>query len=256
MDEIQDTTQKRVLIGVGVAVAAVAVLLGALVLAGGDDDDDGATSASSSTTLSTTTTSTAPSTTTTTAPAAPAITPADLDAALFPDLSGDDRYDDPVDLARAFATETLGFRDDVAVGAFAAGDAQSGEVEVSAIETVPTTVLVRKVGDGSWAVIGAVTESIELATPANGSPIRSVQPVLGRAYAFEGQVDVALYADGSEDPIAQTFVTGRGDGVLGPFEGDLEFQVPNGATRGLLVLTSASGEDGSTMAATAIRVRF
>jgi hypothetical protein len=65
---------------------------------------------------------------------------------------------------------------------------------------------------------------------------------------------VLLFADGSTEPIARTFVTGRGDGVLGPFEGALEFDVPDGAERGTLVLISPSGEDGSTIAAAAVRV--
>ena len=98
-------------------------------------------------------------------------------------------------------------------------------------------VLVRQLGDGSWFVIGATTETIVLTTPANGARITSVQPLLGEASAFEGHVDVALYADGRGSPIATTFVTGRGDGVLGQFEGGLDFDVPDGATHGTLVLT-------------------
>jgi hypothetical protein len=216
----------------------------------GDDDDGGDTTttiASSTTSVTSTSTTVATSST---------IAADDLDAAVFPDLTGTERFSDPVALARAFATGPLGFRDDVEVGSFAAGDSRSGEVEVSAVSGLPTTVLVRQLGDGSWFVIGATTETIVLSTPANRARITPVQPLLGEASAFEGQVNVALYADGRGSPIATTFVTGRGDGVLGPFEGELDFEVPDGATHGTLVLTSPSGEDGSTIAATAIRVRF
>jgi len=250
MDAPQDPTQKRVLIGLGVVVAVVALILGIFALAGGDDDDgDTTTTIGSSTTSSVTSTSTTVATTTT-------VAADDLDAAVFPDLTGTERFGDPVALARAFATGPLGFRDDLTVGSFAAGDSRSGEVEVSAVAGQPTTVLVRQLGDGSWFVIGATTETIVLSTPANRARITSVQPLLGEASAFEGHVAVALYADGRGSPIATTFVTGRGDGVLGPFEGELAFDVPDGATHGTLVLTSPSGEDGSTISATAIRVRF
>ena len=64
------------------------------------------------------------------------------------------------------------------------------------------------------------------------------------------------WADGSNAPIGATNVLGRGDGVLGDFEGELAFTVPEGATHGVLVLSEASAEDGTTVAATAIRVRF
>jgi hypothetical protein len=67
---------------------------------------------------------------------------------------------------------------------------------------------------------------------------------------------VQLYADGSNAPLGATNVLGRGDGVLGEFDGSIEFTVPEGATHGLLVLSEGSAEDGTTVAATAIRVRF
>ena len=59
-------------------------------------------------------------------------------------------------------------------------------------------------------------------------------------------MQVRLYADGVQEPIGETFVTGRGDGVLGDFTGEIEFTNDTGATHGVLVLNSASGEDGAT----------
>lgn len=250
MQAPQDPTERRVLVAVGVVVAVVAVLLVVVSLAG-DDDEQG-----KATTSTTATTTTTPSTSSSTSAPATTVAAADADAAVFPDISGTDRFSDPVALARAFATGPLGFRDDVSVGPFAAGDSRSGEVEVSSIDGVATRVLMRQLGGDAWFVIGATTDSIVLTTPSNRARITSVQPLLGEASAYEGHVNVTLYVDGDPVPIVTTFVTGRGDGELGRFEGELEFQVPDGVTRGVLVLSSPSGQDGSTVAAVAIRVRF
>ena len=83
--------------------------------------------------------------------------------------------------------------------------------------TPPTTVLVRQITDGSWVVLSARTESIRLDTPIGHTRISPPQPLIGAAYAFEGRVNVMLYADGDDVPIATSFVMGRGDGVLGDF---------------------------------------
>jgi hypothetical protein len=150
----------------------------------------------------------------------------------------------------------LGFVDPI-VGDFAQGDTRSGEVEVrSFAQGKPTTVLVRQLEDDTWFVLGASVESIRLDTPEAGAPISSPEQLTGAASAFEGTVDVRLFVDGVTDPIAETFVTGRGDGVLGDFTGELTFDLPAGAQHGALVLSEASAEDGSTVAATVIRVHF
>jgi len=51
-------------------------------------------------------------------------------------------------------------------------------------------------------------------------------------------------------------VTGRGDGVLGDFTGELEFTDDTGATHGVLLLNGTSGEDGGATEVYAIRVRL
>ena len=76
------------------------------------------------------------------------------------------------------------------------------------------------------------------------------------AYAFEGTVQVRLYADGVQEPIGETFVTGRGDGVLGDFTGELEFNNDGGSEHGSLVMFTESGEDGAPVEAFAIRVEL
>lgn len=235
--------QRKVLIGIVVAVAAVAIALVAVVAGGGDDEG-------TTTTTRPTTTTVTPSTTTT-------VADADLAIAAYPDLAAGDRATDPVALARAFAVEVLGFRDDVVAGALQQGDARSGEVQVHPASTSAiTTVQVRQISDDSWVVVGAATDTIELTAPVTGAVLGSPEPLRGAASAFEGHVDVRLLVDGTAEPVATTFVTGRGDGTLGPFEGQLRFTAPEGARYGVLVLTAPNGEDGSTNAATAVRVRI
>lgn len=243
------TNRNRVLLGIGAVAAAAAVVVGVLAFTGDDEKID--TAGSTSTTAGGSS-STTPSTSTTTAPT-PGV---DQAVAVFPDASTSRRFDDPVAASRAFAIELLGFNDPV-MGTFAQGDNRSGEVEVrSFAQGAPTTVLVRKLQDDTWFVIGASVASIRLDTPAQGARITSPQPLKGAAYAFEGQVNVRLYADGVADPIAETFVMGRGDGVLADFTGSLDFTAPAGAKYGTLVLYEPSAKDGSTSAATVIRVAF
>jgi hypothetical protein len=244
------TNQKRVILVVGSLVAVVALVLGIIIAT--QDDDDPETTGSSSTT-----TTVAPSSTTTTAASTTSTTidPDDLDLAAFPDLRSGDRYDDPVSLVRAFATEVLGFDTDLRLSELQQGDARSGEVVVSpATGSLETTVAVRQLADGAWVVVAANTPTIQLETPIARTRLASPQPLIGAASAFEGNVLVQLYADGSNAPIGATNVLGRGDGVLGDFEGEIEFDDPTGATHGVLVLTSDSGEDGAPIEAAVLRV--
>jgi hypothetical protein len=243
--------QKRAIFVVGALIAVVALVLGLVIAAQDDDEPDATTATSTSTTASSTTSTAAASTTSTT------VDPDDVDLAAYPDLRSGDRFDDPVGLVRAFATELLGFDTDLVLSDFRQGDSRSGEVVVSpAVGTQETTVAVRQLADGAWVVVGADTPTIQLDTPVARTEITSPQPLIGRASAFEGNVRVELFADGSNAPIGATNVLGRGDGVLGEFTGDLSFTVPEGATHGLLVLSEGSARDGTTVAATAIRVRF
>lgn len=243
----QSDNRTRVLVGVAAAAAVIALVVG--VLAFTQDDDEPVTT--DITTTSEVTTTTVGATTTT----EPGFATVDPDQPVFPDPSTSRRFDDPVAVATAFATELAGFRDDAVIGPFVEGDSRSGEVEVrSFADGAPTTVLVRQLEDDAWWVLGATSDAIQLETPAARDAITSPQPLLGQAYAFEGTVVVRLYADGVQEPVAETFVTGRGDGVLGDFEGELTFTAPAGATHGVLVLLSSSAEDGSTIDAQVLRV--
>lgn len=244
---VDDRRQRNIIIGVAIVIFVAATALIVAVVGGDDDEGDTTTTTSSSTSTSTT----LAEITTTTVPAA------DLDLAVFPDLATGSRFADPGSLAKAFATTLLGFDTDVVVGDFAQGDSRSGEVELHPPgSTQVTTVQVRQITDGTWVVVGAATDSIQLDTPLATTRITSPQPLIGEASAFEGHVDVMLYVDGEDVPLATTFVTGRGDGTLGPFDGSLRFETPDDATRGVIVLSSPNGDDGTTTAAIAIRVRF
>ncbi len=258
MDIQRDDNRKRLLIGLGSAAAVIAVVVGALALTGDDDEEPVATEGTSTTTQAptttdaTTTTTITEETTTTTAPFA-VVDPA---AAVFPNPETSQRFDDPVALVDVFARGPLGFSDPI-LSAFQQGDARSGEIEVRAFAAGdPTVVLVRQLEDDTWFVIGAETESIQLASPAAGEAISSPQALAGQAYAFEGTVAVFLFGPDLGAPIAETFVTGRGDGELGDFTGEVTFTVPDGAEFGTLYLTSSGGEDGGTVAAQVVRVRF
>jgi hypothetical protein len=252
MDVQRNSSRNRILAGVAAAVVIVAIVVGVLAL--NDDGSDSVDTAATSTTegvTSTTgeTTTTAPTTT------APSVV-VDATTIVFPDPGTSRRFDDPTALAQSFATDVLGFSEPI-VGDLAQGDSRSGEVEVRAFaQGNPTTILVRQMEDDAWYVLGASVESIRLDAPAAGATLASPEPLTGAAFAFEGTVNVRLFADGTVDPIAETFVTGRGDGVLGDFSGELAFEVPSGATNGVLILSEASAKDGSTIAATVIRVHF
>jgi hypothetical protein len=249
MDAQHNDNRKRLLIGLGAAAAIAAVVVAAVVLT--DDDEDPVVSEdTTTTTVEDTTTTTTEDTTTTTA----AFQTVDPATAVFPDPTTSQRFESPEAAALAFITDLVGFTNPV-MGEFAQGDSRSGEIEVRPFaDGAPTTVLLRQLEDDTWFVIGATTDSIRLETPASGDTISSPQSLAGMAYAFEGTVDVRLYVDGTQEPVGQTFVTGRGDGVLGDFTGTLEFTNPGGATHGNLVLTSGGGEDGAPIAAQVIRI--
>jgi len=247
MDAQRSDKRNRVLIGLGAAAAVVALVVAAVVLT---DDDDEPVSSGGSTTTSEVTTTTTESTTTTAA-----FQGVDLDAPIFPDPTTSQRFNDPESAARGFAA-FAGFTHPV-FEEFEQGDSRSGEMVVRSFANgAPTVVLLRQLEDDAWYVIGVTTDSIRLTTPKIGDMLTSPQPLEGQAYAYEGNVLVRLFADGVQEPIGQTNVTGRGDGVLGDFSGALEFTNDTGATHGVLVLNGTSGEDGGATEVSAIRVRL
>ena len=69
-------------------------------------------------------------------------------------------------------------------------------------------------------------------------------------------MQVRLYADGVQEPIGETYVTGRGDGVLGDFTGELEFTNDTGATHGVLRAQRHERRGRRDVEVSAIRVRL
>ena len=180
----------------------------------------------------------------------------DLDLAVWPLPDSDVRYSDPVEAARGFAVDYVGFVDPI-VGDFAPGDLRSGEVAVRRTDPGPvTTVLVRQLGaDDTWWVIGSATDNIVVEQPEALATVASPLVVSGQARAFEGTVDVQLRADGIDDPLIEGFVTGSGGQDLGPFEGTFEFDDTD-ASAGALMLFTLSAEDGTVSEASVMRVFF
>lgn len=267
-------TTNAILGVIALAAVVVAVVL-VLDREAGDDATD-TTAAPSTTTVQTSTvpssepTTTSPSTTsapTTTAAAtttiAPSTTapvtvpPADLATAVWPWADSTVRYTDPVEAARGFAVDFIGFTDPI-IGEFLQGDSRSGEIEVKSIETfTPTTVFVRQLGsDGTWWVLGSATANVEVSQPTAGQAIASPLTVSGRSSAWEGTVNVEIRADGTDEPIFTGFVTGGGaiDG-LGPFEEVFDWPNP-GTGSGAIVFQTTSSEDGRILEAGVMRVAF
>lgn len=230
-----------------VVVLALAVVALAVALLVVDDDEDSGPSTTGSDT--TETTASEPTSTETTALAV------DRSTAVWPVEGSSVAYDDPVEAARGFAEDYLGFTSPI-VGELMQGDSRSGEIEVRANEDgAVTLVLVRQLsGEDTWSVLAAIAEDIELTEPASGTAIASPVALEGRAMAFEGTVQVEVRDDATVDPIGKGFVTG-GFAEMGPFDGSVDF-APPATEHGAIVLFTTSAEDGRVLSATVLRVAF
>jgi len=236
------------------AVVLAALVVAVLVL--GDDDEDDPVA---STTSEATTTTEAPTTTTTeattTTTGGSGVTDQEAATVVWPDPFGTDRYDDPLDAVEAFAEDFVGF-DDPSYGELREGDARSGEVEVRAVADGPaTTVLVRRMSDDAWYVIGSTTPNVEVDQPTPGNAVDAPVLVSGRARAFEGTVQVTVHERGVAAPLGQGFVTGSGSGELGPFSGEIERDSTE-ARWGVVLFVTHGGEDGRVWEAVALPVGF
>lgn len=258
---------RRTALVVGGALLAVVVIALAVFLVTRDDGDDvtagdpttSTTGAGSSSTTapssSTTTTSTTGPATTTSTTTGGAVSDEEAGSVVWPDPDGSVTFDDPLDAARGFAVDLVGFTDPV-VGELQEGDLRSGEVPIRSTADGPvTTVLVRQLGDDHWYVIGASTPDIVVDDPIAGMAIDDPLLVSGLARAFEGTVQVAVHARGSTEPLGEGFVTGSGGPDLGPFSGEVRWENPVGGW-GVVIFSTISAEDGTVQQATAIPVGF
>ena len=89
-----------------------------------------------------------------------------------------------------------------------------------------TTVLVRQLGD-SWWVLGSSTPNIQLSSPAALATISSPVRLQGTSTAFEATVNTQVRQDGVTPPLGTGIVMGGANGVMGPFDGTLEFSAPS-----------------------------
>jgi hypothetical protein len=202
----------------------------------------------------------------TTAPAvpAPSITPSPpapdegdpLAGAVWPLPDSETRYTDPVEAARGFAVDFVGFTDPV-IGEFLVADSRSGEVEVRpSADGATTIVFVRRLDDDDfWWVLGSASQNVIIQSPAVRDTVDSPLTVSGQAKAFEGHVTVELRADGAAEPLFTDAVTGGAGPDFGPFEGTFEFTDP-GSGGGVLVAIVPSAEDGSVTEAAVMRLFF
>lgn len=204
----------------------------------------------------------------TTAPAAqstaPPITPSPpapdaddpLAGAVWPSPDGETRYTDPVEAARGFAVDFVGFTDPV-VGEFLMADSRSGEVEVKASEDGPTTIVfLRKLGDDdSWWVLGSASQNVIVQNPHVRATVDSPLTVSGQARAFEGNVKLELRSDVADEPLFAGNVSGGAGPDFAPFEATVEFTDPDDGG-GALVAIIPSAEDGSVAEAAVMRLFF
>lgn len=185
--------------------------------------------------------------------------------------SGASTYRDPVETAKAFASTYLGMASPVTFP-FRAISPGLGDVQVGfgtgeggALIANPqptTTVRLSQLGNfgdnGPWTVTAALSPDIVVDSPKGLAPrIGPPVTVTGRARAFEGTVNVEVREDGmtAGQALGRGFVTGRGDGVLGPFSGSIGFRSPS-KPAGAVVFFEKSMADGSTLRATVVRVSF
>ena len=183
----------------------------------------------------------------------------------------DTTFRDPAATAKEFAGRYLGLASPVTFPfrTSAAGHADvpvgfgTGEGGAVLPDPKPTTVvrLRQLAGEGPsapWTVVGASADQIVVDQPGGDIPaVRSPVRVTGRASAFEGTVSVEVREDGMVlgQSLGRGFVTGRGDGGLGPFSGEIGFRPPT-RPAGAVVFFEQSMADGSALRATVVRVAF
>lgn len=186
--------------------------------------------------------------------------------------SGDTRYDDPAEVARAFAVEYLGMVDPE-IGQPVPSDTGTVEVAVrprgEAGQPLPpgamdTAIILDSLGRGSplgpegpWNVLSTASSNIHLDGPVSGREFTSPATVTGESRAFEGTVEVEVRGDGMEagEALGRGFVTGGAGPDFGSFSGQVSFD-PATTDEGALVLLTTSAADGSVQQATVVDISF
>lgn len=170
-------------------------------------------------------------------------------------------YSDPQRTALEFAVEYLGM---VTAIADFDGNVQKSNPARAVVRVRPnprsslvTELRLLQVTDDAWTVTGAQASSIDVTSPVTDELVSSPISLEGQAAAYEGTVQVDVRAEKQKigDRIGRTFVTGNGGPEKGPFSGSVEF-APGPVAEGAIVFYESSAEDGSTIAATVVRIRM
>lgn len=181
--------------------------------------------------------------------------------------TGETAYDDPREVARAFAVEFLGIADPVVGtpdGPEPGGDltvavqprGESGEPLAPGV--LETVVYLDPKGP-PFQVLRAASTNLQLdGNEYFRNALTSPLPVSGVATAFEGTVQVEIRQVGmdSGNALGRRVVTAGAQGTLRPFTTDVTFDVPPTGGHGALVLLTESPVDGSTMEATVTGLTF
>jgi len=186
--------------------------------------------------------------------------------------TSDRTFRTPADTAKAFGVQYLGMVNPVTFGPSlpASGGRLeiqlgflTGENDIPIVNPQPSTsVFVIGGGpdgeQGAWTVVGAEASKIVVSKPVAIDRISSPLAVRGEAATFEGNVVVQVKEDGMlyGQYLGQTPVTGRGDGVLGAFSGDIEFRTPTKAAGAVVFFEHSALDDRGVVRATVVRVTF
>ncbi|CAN5146722.1 hypothetical protein BH18ACT4_BH18ACT4_15530 [soil metagenome] len=246
----------------GLGVAAVLVI--ALVVVPGLGDDGSLVEtvppADEQSTTSAPTITTVPDATT---PSTVAADPSPPAGTIWPP-AGHAQYDDPVDAARSFVDEYIGFARPT-FGEFSEGEPGAGEIEVFSTgenglpraEDVASTISLRRFGGDFWGVTSAQGDEIVLESPDPGDTITSPVAVAGRGSGFEAAILVEVRDSGSQagDHLARDVTMGGSGETLEPFAAEIEFSEPSSSS-GSLLLVETTGLERALTDFTVIPVAF
>ncbi len=202
----------------------------------------------------------------------PFTTQAEMDTFFSPNGPRDQTFTNPVETAKAFADRYLGMVGPVTFGppaAVAGGRVEvkvgfgTGEGGVPIADPQPTMSVILLGGgadadQGPWTVVGATSPNIVVNQPVALARISSPVTVRGAAATFEGNVVVQVREDGmlKDRRLGQGFVTGRGDGVLGDFGGEIPFDAPSKSAGAVVFLAPSAADGQGTIAAAVVKVSF
>jgi spore germination protein GerM len=203
----------------------------------------------------------------------PGIWPFTSQAEMDAYLSGTDRtFTVPVDTAKAFGVRYLGMVNPAPFGPptpVAGGLVEvklgftTGEGGLPTVDPQPSMSVFLLSGhadgdQGPWTVVRATSPQIVVTEPIALDRISSPVAVRGQAATFEGNVVVEVREDGMLDGanLGRGFVTGRGDGVLGDFAGDIAFTAPSEPAGAVIFSERSMADPGGVVRATVVKVTY